>query len=100
MRIDKDTLQNMESKVLLVWSLLKRRYPEIKPAAELTPGMLHDLWFRTWASVNYPDCNPNVLRFDTGERVLQYDPTFELYPCGSDDTTLLTALRRIQKTLE
>ena len=38
--------------------------------------------------------NPNIDFKENGDRLLERDTKYELYPCGTNDSTLLTAVRK------
>lgn len=80
-----------------VWDRLKVKLSLSN--SNLTVENVSDLWFRTWASIAYEDSNPNVIRDEKGQRLLEYNPDFELYPCNADDESMKSFYKRIYKSL-
>lgn len=102
MRVSKDIVNEFAVKGQRLLDRMRELYPDntvLNDVSQFTAGHLHDLWFRVWASVNYPDSNPNVVRDANGNRLFTHDETYELYPNDSNDTTLLTALKRAAKQM-
>jgi len=50
------------------------------------------LWHKLYMCISYPDDNPNVFRKADHSRLFKQDASFVLYPCDTNDDTLLTAL--------
>lgn len=100
MKIDKQTLAKMEQAVAITWHHLAAKCPDIKPEPhKLTTGDLQYLWYKTWTNIAYPDDNPNVMKLQNGKRLLPHDADFPLYPCGSSDTHVLTAMKAIARNI-
>ncbi len=60
-----------------------------------TEGLMRRVWYKTYCFATYGDDNPNA--YHNGKRVFEQRDDVELYPCDSNDDTLLTALRAIFK---
>ncbi len=97
MKIDKVTFEAMRRSMQTTYTHLCTMRPA-NSNIEFTDSLLNELWYLTWMSIAYESSNPNVLCNDQG-RLFCHNPQAELYPCGTDDVTLTTALRRIGKTL-
>lgn len=54
------------------------------------------VWNYIFAEINYDDSHP---RFKGRKRQFKYNPSFELYPCGTNDKTLETALKKVVREL-
>ena len=54
----------------------------------------HWLWNKVFMNRSYSSDNPNVVLLQSG-RLLKYEPDFEMYPDGTNDDTLKTALVKV-----
>jgi len=88
MKIKPNTLTDMVSRLNVTLKHLRERNPN--RCYVLSVGDLRDLWHFIYAETTYDISHP---RFNGRERAFTYDPTFPLYPDGTNDTTMLTALK-------
>lgn len=67
-------------------------------ASEIVPHVraIWDVWKYIHAEIAYDDTHP---RFKGRTRQFKYNSEFELYPCGTNDATLTTALNKIVREL-
>lgn len=89
MKIDNNTLENMEKDIKVIL-----KYFDIDPK-NIDANQLNNFWFHTYMNRNYPDNNPNVKKDNTGKRILPYIEDYELYPCETNDTTIYTAWNKL-----
>jgi hypothetical protein len=63
-------------------------------------------WHRLYQNIYSPtecminsklEINPNIDFLPNGQRLFDYNPNFDFYPCNSNDSTLLTALKKAVK---
>ena len=69
----------------------------IEPDKVMTDATKNLIWFRAYCFTAYPDSNSNALL--RGERVVDYNPDFPLYPDESHQVHIVTALNWIFKYL-
>lgn len=93
MKANKDYIQDIQEKSFIAWERLKEIYG--LTFENLTESNCNDLFFRTWASVNYSDENPNVLRDAQGNRLFERNQDFELYPNNANDIQMKAVYKRI-----
>jgi len=55
---------------------------------------LHRYWQAIFNSVNFPDDNPNVLRYNNGARLFKRNESFNVYPGNTNDGSLTTLLKK------
>ena len=98
MKIDNLTLAQMENDIKTIINNID--FP--KKIKDLNVYDLNNLWFITWCNRTYPDSHPMVKKDLTGQRILSFidRDNYDLYPCGSNDTTIFTALNKILKNLQ
>lgn len=65
-------------------------YNKIEIGQVKTDAHLWQLWQWVHAETNYDDSHP---RFRSHARQFHYDPSFPLYPDGTNDASMTTALR-------
>jgi hypothetical protein len=65
-------------------------------------------WHRLYINIYSPtecningklEINPNIDFLPNGQRLFEYNPNFEFYPCNTNDSTLLTALKKAVKQI-
>lgn len=69
---------------------------DIHPFLICNNSRKYQIWHKAHCCATYPDDNPNALC--KGKRAID-KVDFPLYPCGSNDESLLTALNKIIKEL-
>ena len=62
---------------------------EIQHVPTPSTGLLWNLWHFIHNEIAYDSTHP---RFNGRARLFPYDHAFELYPCGTNDDTMTTAL--------
>ena len=86
-------------KFLEIKSLFAQALYKNKIAAKEIVGRTREVW-QVWnfifAEIAYDDSHP---RFKGRDRQFKYNSEFELYPCGTNDKTLETALFKIVREL-
>ena len=102
MKVSNDTLERMASDVR---TYLAARFPVVLASIRLSgtasDSELWTLWHHVCDERRTPDSDrfgPSP-RFANRQRVLPFDWGFELYPDGTNDATLTTALRKLPKML-
>ena len=81
---------------------------ELTPAQALeNVGIIHNLHFRAFVNYTYPNNNSNVLNKDFkrltvngGERLLNVNEAFKLYPDGCNDSHIETAVKKALKLIQ
>jgi hypothetical protein len=73
--------------------------------SDLSDKQMHYIWFHVYSNLTYPDNHPYVEAIikDNGGRLLQFNPQRYddcMYPCGTDDHTLSSALKHIFKNIK
>ena len=96
MKIDSTTLAVMKKDISTIIHYYKI---DVK---KVTLNKMRYLWFKTYMNRTYLDDNANVKKDDNGKRILPFIDCekFPLYPCGTNDTTLSTALKAILTELQ
>jgi len=96
MKIDNNTLQIMQNDIKVMINFFKL------DVNKLDVYNLNNIWFVTWCNRTYEDNNGNVIKKENGERLLSFidRDKYDLYPCGTNDTTIFTALNKILKNLQ
>ncbi|MDD4353598.1 MAG: hypothetical protein PHN56_04015 [Candidatus Nanoarchaeia archaeon] len=94
MKIDNNTLQNMQKDILVII-----KYHKIDPK-KLNVHDINNLWFHAYMNRSYLDNNVNVKKDNLGKRILPYIENFELYPCNTNDTTIYTAFKQILNNIQ
>ena len=60
---------------------------------------LNNIWFHVYMNRTYDLGNKNVIKTRSGRRLLSKIEKFELYPCGTNDTTIYTVWKKLLKEL-
>lgn len=97
MKVTKDVYSDIEEKVSIVLPYLLPKDKGAITIDRFTNSDLMHVWFRAATSVSFDDTNPNVLRDANGKRLFEYDFNYPLYPCDTNDTTMVTAIRKAVK---
>ena len=67
---------------------------------------LYNTWHRLYTNIYSPtecringklEINTNIDFLPNGKRLFEYNPKFEYYPCDTNDSSLLTALKKVVK---
>ena len=85
MKVKPDTIKDIASRIVVAYRAVNKPLPE-----SLRDRELWDLWYGIHQDTSYPDDHP---RFAKRKRLFDYDHSFPLYPDGTNDTTMTTALR-------
>jgi hypothetical protein len=91
MKVDKETRDRIKEDMRKVMDAF-HLYPENCTDSR----SLHSIWGFICSERRYDDTHP---RFQGRERILPHDPDHDLYPCGTNDDTLQTALAWAMKEL-
>ena len=102
MKIDEQTRLSMQRDIYQMICFLGVEKVE-QYFSENPVSCVFDLWHKVFCNRAYPSDNSNVVFIDTGgalkHRLLNYNENYEMYPCGSNDDTLKTALLKVTKTV-
>ena len=104
LKIDKENLAKMQEDIEAVLPYCLKTFNT--NLSTLTEGQIHDIWFHVFANLSYPDDTPfmkRVINNNEGKRLLQINPERYddvLYPCGTNDDTLYSALKHIIKNIK
>jgi hypothetical protein len=103
LKIDKENLAKMQEDIEAVLPYyLKANNTSL---TNLVEWQIRDIWFHVYVNLTYPDNAPFMkwIINDNGGRLLQinrerYDDN--MYPCGTNDDTLYSALKHIIKIIK
>ena len=102
MKVSNETLARMASDVR---TYLAARFPTVLASIRLTGTASDSELWTVWNHVCDEHRTPDSDRFGPSprfadrKRVLPFDERFELYPDGTNDATMTTALRKLPKML-
>lgn len=97
MKIKGKDFKKMKADVLSIVDSIWGREFVARTYAMNPVRVAHDLWWRVCMDRTQDDSHP---RFKEGAiRFLSYDPDFEIYPCGSNDEHIYTAMKKILNEL-
>lgn len=88
MKIDKKTLTYMQADIARVLDKLN-----VSPANINTTADRLSVWHRVYMCRAYTDDHPAIYCRDDSTRILSYQEDYPMYPCGSNDDSLDTALK-------
>jgi len=92
MKVTKEVREQMKSDIKTVLDFYLPNYPNY---LDLSVRDYYTIWSWVWMNKKYDDSNGNVRFTKDGNRLFEYNPDFEIYPCNTNDKTLETALKSI-----
>ena len=93
MKVDKNTYSDIKKDMLTIIN-----YHRIDKKT-LSDYDLNNIWFHVYMNRTYDLGNKNVIKTRSGRRLLSKIEKFELYPCGTNDTTIYTVWKKLLKEL-
>ena len=93
MKVDKNTYSDIKKDML---TIINYHHIDKKTLSDYD---LNNIWFHVYMNRTYDLGNKNVIKTRSGRRLLSKIENFELYPCGTNDTTIYTVWKKLLKEL-